>query len=570
MHLFSRLGLLCFLLATLAATAGCSVLLDFTECSSDRDCEGLGGGPWVCGADNTCVAATAECRSDSDCTAPRSTCLSGICVEPDGLSPDVMSDTADTSDLDDDTLPTSCSRHAECRTIDPDTFCSAATHTCVSAVTAECPFFDFPAGAENVVFVGSIIPTMPPYDTLALPLQQAVQLAIADFNSAGGLPGGRKVAWVGCDSRGSSETAQIAARHLVDVIGVPAIIGPVLSTSFIDVVTNVTAPAGVFAITPSATSPSITGLDPLAWRNIPSDVYQANAFVDRLEQFGTTRAVVLVRDDAYGNGLLTLTIDPLRALLGQSNVLFLNYPDPLTLPDNNAVLDAFSSVASQAVTQFGDADTVVLFGTPEAVDLMKVYLGALASAQISPPGPPPRFVFSHGAVPVLPRAVAETNDLFLDLVEGISPEIFVAENIVKFRTRFAARYQVEPINSASLAYDAAFTVLFSMSSLPRDQAITGADVAAGIANLVDKDNGTLVSFGDDNFISTARTVLGNGMTVDLRGVSSQLDYDPDTHELRMNYIGWDVIKFGEDYELSPGRAYVLDPAPETGGTWIDL
>lgn len=555
------------LLGALLALGGCSVLLDFTECDSDNDCAALEGGPWAC-VEGACAQQSAQCQSDADCAsqAPRTSCVANTCVEPTDTS-----DITDVSDGDEgDALPSTCTQHAECRAVDTNTFCDSASSACVSAVTEECGFFDFPAGAENVVFIGSIIPTTPPFDTLALPLQQAVQLAISDFNAAGGLPGGRKIAWVGCDSLGSSERAQTAARHLVDTVGVPAIIGPVLSEAFIAAVTNVTSQAGVFAISPTATSPNISGLDPLAWRNISSDVFQAHAFVDRVEALALSKVVVLAREDAYGNGLLNLVIDPLTALLGGPNVIFLNYPDPLTLPDANAIIDAFSTVASQAVTQMPDAEAVLVFGTPEAIDLMKIYLLALDSAGISPPAPPPRFIFSHGVVPVLPRAGNETGGQLVPFVEGISPEIFVAENIVKFRTRFAARYAVEPVNSASLAYDAAFTVLFAMSSLPRDMPITGADIASGIAKLVDKDAGTLVSFGDDNFISTARTVLGNGMTVDLVGVSSQLDYDVETRELRMDYIGWGLTENGGEYELLPERIYLLNEAPAVDGTWVDL
>jgi hypothetical protein len=54
-------------------------------------------------------------------------------------------------------------------------------------------------------------PLSPPYDTLTVPLQNAVQLAIEDYNATTDLPGGNKVAWIACDDHGSVDRALTVA-----------------------------------------------------------------------------------------------------------------------------------------------------------------------------------------------------------------------------------------------------------------------------------------------------------------------------------------------------------------------
>jgi hypothetical protein len=69
------------------------------------------------------------------------------------------------------------------------------------------------------------------------------------------------------------------ARHLVNDLGVQAIIGVAYSGITISFATAVTVPAGVLAISPAATSVLITSLDDkgLVWRTSPSDRFQGRA-----------------------------------------------------------------------------------------------------------------------------------------------------------------------------------------------------------------------------------------------------------------------------------------------------
>jgi ABC-type branched-subunit amino acid transport system substrate-binding protein len=73
------------------------------------------------------------------------------------------------------------------------------------------------------------------------------------------------------------------ARQLVDLKKVPAIIGGIISSVSIPIVTSVTAPAGVVQISPASTSPTLTKLgnegktNGWFFRTITSDALQGTA-----------------------------------------------------------------------------------------------------------------------------------------------------------------------------------------------------------------------------------------------------------------------------------------------------
>src|SRR5690606_39203203 len=143
----------------------------------------------------------------------------------------------------------------------------------------ECQELHWPAGKpqDKVVFVGSLMSTKPPFDTLVVPLQNAVQLAVEDFNANTDLPGAVKIAWLGCDDGAKLETASAALAHLSDTVGAPVVIGPIFSELVLALAEQAKT-SGTLMITPTATAKTISTLedDGLVWRTIPSDVYQAS------------------------------------------------------------------------------------------------------------------------------------------------------------------------------------------------------------------------------------------------------------------------------------------------------
>lgn len=516
-----------------AAGLSCSLIVDFPECRTHADCAGANE-PLACSAEQTCVTA--------------------------------------------DEFP-DCDSHQVCADAFGDDYLCGTSSTCISALTEECTRVVWPEGVsrDKVVFIGSLIPVSPPYDAITVPLQNAIELAIDDFNDTTLLPGGRKVAWIACDDQGQSEIAVTAARHLVEEVGAPAIIGPTFSEEVLHVAEEVTIPGGTLLISPTGSNKTITDLDDkgLVWRTIPSDVYQASALRDRLLldlDPKPENIVILSKDDTYGNGLAD---DIVPALLsGASKVTTYRYADPTSFASEEELLSAYGSAIAGAFQESPDA--LVLLGTSEIAQLIGAYVKTWG--ELTPGQPLPRFILSHGAVPVMEDAVNQVSsgplrETLIPLVEGTAPVIQDTENFGFYNIRYKIRFdEQDAVTSSSLSYDATMVVMFAMATVGEAE-ISGADISAGISRLVDK-GGTAISFGSDlSFIKATVDTLAIGGNVDLRGVSGELDFDLSTGEVRTNIVGWDLTKRvgTEDIaSLTPARVYALGEPPSTDGVWTPL
>jgi ABC-type branched-subunit amino acid transport system substrate-binding protein len=575
-------------LAVGALLGACSLAVNFDECRNDADCITDGGDQWSC-TDGRCVAPPADETSTGPTTvAPTtddSTTTGDTDDTTDATTEPVAPTTGDTDSSSSDTGAVTCAVNSECEAALGDgNLCVAGT--CVSALTEECQRLVWPSGGashDKVVLLGSIIPASPPFDAITVPLENAVQLAIEDYNRTTDLPGGNRVAWLACDDAGSVDRALAAAQHLTGTLKVPAIVGPVFSEQVIAVAEQVTIPAGTFLITPSATSKQITALvdDDLVWRPISSDVYQANALADRVLELepAALKVNLLGKADAYGKGIISDVTKVLNPKLMDGFKSF-EYPDPVSKPPDE-IMNEYAAILGTAWGAKGDhPDTVLFAGTSEVVNLV---LGTMiAWGSENPPPAVPRFIVTHGAVPsmedIVNSAPAGIKPLLMSNVEGVAPDVLDPQNFASFNIRYKIRFNdADAITASSLGYDAALVTIFSMAAISKDDPITGAAIAANVSRLVDG-MATKVSFNDVDgtelvFIKKAHNALVSGQNVDLKGVSGELDFDLATGEVRTNVVGWGLVPKQDMPDvpvLTPLRLYVLDDAPAFTGTWMDL
>ncbi len=481
-----------------------------------------------------------------------------------------------------DTENVACALNTECEATMGEGFL-CIEGSCVSALSDECQQLIWPSQGshDKVVLLASIIPASPPFDAVTVPLQNAVQLAIEDYNRTTDLPGGQRVAWLACDDAGQGVKAIAAAQHLTGTLKVAAIIGPYFSEQVIEVATQVTIPAGTFLITPSATSKQITTLadDNLVWRPIASDVYQGNALADRTLALAPGRVAMLGKADDYGKGIISDVTMVMNPVLGAKFKSF-EYPNPVSKPPDE-IMAEYAAVLTNAWGAKGShPDHVLIAGTSEAINLV---LGTmLAWGSENPPPTQPRFIVTHGAVPSMEDIVNSAPDgikaLLMPYVEGVAPDVLDPQNFAAFNIRYKIRFNdSDAITASSLGYDAAMVTIFAMAAIPPGDPVTGAAIAANMAKLVDP-MGTKVSFDDVDgtdllFIKKAHNALVSTQTVDLKGVSGELAFDLETGEVRTNVIGWGLVpKMGMPTVpvLTALRVYVLDPPPSTTGTWMDL
>lgn len=135
---------------------------------------------------------------------------------------------------------------------------------------------------------------------------KSVELAFSELNKAAGAQGiaGCKLAFDLRDAQSQGSVAVDQARQLVDLKKVPAIIGGIISSVSVPMVTSVTAPAGVVQISPASTTPSLTSLaaegKTKGWffRTITSDSLQGTAAAKfAMDQGMTTLSIIHVNND---------------------------------------------------------------------------------------------------------------------------------------------------------------------------------------------------------------------------------------------------------------------------------
>jgi len=161
-----------------------------------------------------------------------------------------------------------------------------------------------PAAAD--VKIGFLAGFTGPLKSLAPGMYKGAKLAVKQINSQGGILDGQKVIMPSGDSTCSDVTAAVdAAALLVNDEKVLAIVGPLCSGAAIAVYKNVTIPAGITAVSPSATSPAITSLDDgdLVFRTSPSDVYQGDIMARLLLSKGIKHIVITYVNNDWGKGI---------------------------------------------------------------------------------------------------------------------------------------------------------------------------------------------------------------------------------------------------------------------------
>jgi branched-chain amino acid transport system substrate-binding protein len=172
-----------------------------------------------------------------------------------------------------------------------------------------------PAGAD--VKLGILFDITGPIANFIPPMMDSVTLATDEINAGGGLLGGKLVAAVG-DTTGSAQGAVDAATKLVNVENVAAVVGALMSSTTIAAANSVIIPTGVTQISPTATSPDMTGLADNDWvfRVVPSDAYQGQVLAKLVMDQGIKTVALTYANNDYAGPLAKAFSDSYKALGG--------------------------------------------------------------------------------------------------------------------------------------------------------------------------------------------------------------------------------------------------------------
>jgi len=132
--------------------------------------------------------------------------------------------------------------------------------------------------------------------------QNGIDLAIDEINRNGGF-NGRPIKVIYEDDVSIPSSAVSAAKKLIEIDGVKAILGPLTSSSVL-AAAPVAEARRVVLLSPCASSPKITEAGDYIFRNWPSDDFEGAAMAEFLaQQLHVRNVIVMAMNNEYGLGL---------------------------------------------------------------------------------------------------------------------------------------------------------------------------------------------------------------------------------------------------------------------------
>ena len=270
---------------------------------------------------------------------------------------------------------------------------------------------------------------------LSVQERNGVQLAVEEINAAGGI-GGRSLELVVQDDLGRPKGARTADRDLIDA-GVVAIIGHATSGQTIAglAVTNL---ARVVMLSPTATTPQLSGRKDFFFRVIYSLKDRAHAFAQRIYQGRKIMKIAVICDtdnSAYSKAFL-------KAFKGKYHSL-------------GGKITAEIDFSSKAQPDFSPLVENLQTGNPEGLLIIAADMDTAFVAQ--------RTRLMGWPVALFTTAWAQTETLINNggqAVEGLEIEIANTLNnqtpdYLDFKRRYQARFGQMPSFGAALGYEAA-------------------------------------------------------------------------------------------------------------------
>jgi branched-chain amino acid transport system substrate-binding protein len=349
-----------------------------------------------------------------------------------------------------------------------------------------------------VLSLGTLLPKTGAFVYTGPPLDAGVQLAMKDINDAGGIP---SIAAVKLDrdnqldeGNPSTDTASRSTDALLSN-EVDVIIGPATSASALQVIDKVTC-AGVILFSPSNTSQTLTAYPDrgLYFRTSASTVVEGAALGKVMVDDGNSTAVVISRDDAYGNDMREATVNVIREFGRQ--VLDSFHYDPNS-PD-------YAKIVQRVKDK--NPDAIVLIGFTESARI-------LSSMIKEGVGPKNKRVYT---------SVSNTNNTLAGQVSPQDPGILAGmegslpdpgDPVFVQRLR-EANPGLRDLNYAAQAYDA--VVITALAA-----AIAGTDAPAAIAKEI---NGVTQVGEQCTSFSACMALVKNHKDIAYVGASGPLEF----------------------------------------------
>lgn len=382
-------------------------------------------------------------------------------------------------------------------------------------------------------------------NTLIEPVKRAIDLAIEDINTTRGVDG-HKYAAIYCDNEGKTDRAIRAAEHLAD-LGLEAMVGPGFSSHTLEAAPDAIVPNDIMMITPSATSPRISGIDDknLVWRTAPSDVLQGKQLSKLVKHIqtekengnllgvggedGTAKLGMSNRkESAYAKGLKNAVISDFSSeFLDGQNFFTATHPNP-------SRLDGDPDYSSIAQTISGEApDVMMVWGVDEVWD---VIWNALQAGRNSSSLGSTIFVTGDGAKrSAIAAQIAQDNqenngETLKGRVWGTSPGTLAPDDYEPYKL-FQFRWNNasfdgpdfgDASNHAFISYGYDAVYLFAFASAAANS-FEGKAMADAMNRVTDPDSQKIMANQSD--FQTGVTELNGGGSINFQGATGPLKFD---------------------------------------------
>ncbi len=357
--------------------------------------------------------------------------------------------------------------------------------------------------------------------------QRAFELAIRHVNEAGGVFG-LPVTVAVADATAEPEKAVAAARHLVEVEDVHAIVGPNASASALPIAERVSGPAAVPTISFSATSPALTAVADrdFLFRTALSDVSQGPVLARVARERGFDNVGLLHVDDPWGRGL--------------AGAFEAAWDGPVKTVSVQRAQTEFLAALRESASEGAQALVVIAFESAALAMVREAIDNDLYD----------NFVFGDGAKRVsLVRSMggARLGNMY-GTGPASAPESAAA---AAWEAAWVAEYGTLPVLAyVKEAYDATIALAFAAQAAGR---LDGAAIRDGL-RAIGSAPGTAVIAGPRGIAEGLR-ILADGGEIDYEGASGSVDWD-ENGDLRRGHIG--IWRFTEDERIEEVRAVAFE------------
>ena len=377
---------------------------------------------------------------------------------------------------------------------------SVSVVTLLAALAAAGPV----RAADCTIPIGVVMELTGPAGEYGQAGAKSVEMAFRDLNAAGGAQGCSLVAETR-DSHSTGTLAVDAATQLVQVQHVPVIIGGIISSVTIPILTAVTAPAKVVQVSPASSSPTLTQLgrdgktNGIFFRTITSDALQGVAAARYAVDKGFKKLAIVAVNNDFGVNLAKEFSAAYRALGG-------------TITSTTAYNEKQPSYDSEATAAMaGEPDGLYLVSTP-------VDGATIARAWISGGGPQ-KFLLNDGMNSA--DFIASVGAQYLNDAYGTSSGTSPTASTRYFNDTYKAFSGLDPANpAADRSYDAGAIVGLAVAAAGSKEPLAIRDAIFKVTD----PKGTPVGAGKDEF-AKALAMIKDGKPIRYEGVIGPVSFD---------------------------------------------